>query len=415
MMCFLPSAVLFLPIVLNFAQTPPAQPGAELPSIVQKANQVTGTLAMEAAVANLSAEKDLKGQLAAAVALLKEKKGSFTVNSLWVLGRTAQKAKLYDEATAFTRAYIARAIELKSPAKILLGYSDLLDFLYRGQKFAECEKACREFLEFQFEGEDDEIATLNRAKSTVLRQMIQCQARQGDGSKALATLDRLLQQDPSDLLNLQLKARVLHQLGKDEEAIEIYEELIPKVSGLERLRKEVRESFVADLRYALSGVYIDTKKIDKAISILKDLAEKYPDNSTYNNDLGYIMADNGKPLDEAEKLVRKAIDLDRAERKKQNLQGSEDRDNPAYLDSLGWVLFKQGKLEEAKKYLLEAVAQEDGQQAEIYDHLAEVQMALKLKSEAVKTWQRALEGEPFTKRDRLKRAEIEKKLKAAAG
>ena len=194
----------------------------------------------------------------------------------------------------------------------------------------------------------------------------------------------------------------------------MYEDLIAKIDARKDIKQEVRESYLADLRYALTGVYIDAKKPDKAIQLLKDLVAKYADNATYNNDLGYIMADNGKDLAEAEKLIRKALELDRALRKKMGVPPEEDKDNAAYLDSLAWVLFKRGQLAEARKILEEAVKQEEGQQAEIYDHLAEILIALKEKDKAIDLWKKALVGEAIGKREKARRLEIEKKLKAAS-
>ena len=57
-------------------------------------------------------------------------------------------------------------------------------------------------------------------------------------------------------------------------------------------------------------------------------------------------------LAEAEKLIRKAIEEDRKLRKKLKLGTTSD--NASYLDSLGWVLFKQGKAKESKPYLIQA-------------------------------------------------------------
>ena len=60
-----------------------------------------------------------------------------------------------------------------------------------------------------------------------------------------------------------------------------------------------------------------------------------------NNDLGYLYADQGKNLEKAEAMIRKAV--------------QEEPDNCAYLDSLGWVLFKRGKVKEAVEPLEKAV------------------------------------------------------------
>src|SRR5207244_3264653 len=114
---------------------------------------------------------------------------------------------------------------------------------------------------------------------------------------------------------------------------------------------------------------------------------------TYHNDLGYIWADHDKNLDESEKLIRKAVEMDREERKKLKEEGlldaDDDRDNSAYLDSLAWVLYKKKNYAEAKKYLLEAIKSDDGKHAEIYDHLADVHIALGEKKEAVEVWKKA--------------------------
>src|SRR5262249_27969744 len=77
-----------------------------------------------------------------------------------------------------------------------------------------------------------------------------------------------------------------------------------------------------------------------------------------------------------------------------------------------WVLFKQKKYEEAKKYLLEAVKQEEGQHAEILDHLGDVYLALGEKAEAIAAWKKAIEAARDTKREQARKEEVEKKLKA---
>ena len=104
------------------------------------------------------------------------------------------------------------------------------------------------------------------------------------------------------------------------------------------------------MKYTLSGVYVDMKQIDKAAEHLETLMKDDPDNPTYLNDLGFIWADHDMKLDESEKLIRKAIEKDRELRKKtEDLTKDEDEDNAAYLDSLGWVLYKKKKYKEAKK------------------------------------------------------------------
>ena len=129
------------------------------------------------------------------------------------------------------------------------------------------------------------------------------------------------------------------------------------------------------------------------------------------NDLGFVWADHDMKIDESEKLIRKAIEKDREQRKKiEGLPKEEDVDNAAYLDSLGWVLFKQKKYADAKKELLAATKMEEGKHIEILDHLAEVHVALGEKAEAVKLWKEALKEENLSRREKERRKVIEQKL-----
>ena len=81
------------------------------------------------------------------------------------------------------------------------------------------------------------------------------------------------------------------------------------------------------------------------------------------------------------------------------------------MDSLGWVLFKNKKYEEAKKALLEAAQdQDEAEHIEIWDHLADVQMALGDVKGAVETWTKSLKFEDVSKRDAERRKKVTKKL-----
>jgi Flp pilus assembly protein TadD len=149
---------------------------------------------------------------------------------------------------------------------------------------------------------------------------------------------------------------------------------------------------VRDIHYALSNVYSSARQFDKAEEQLRAILQVDPADATANNDLGYIMADQGKNLDESEQLVRKAIELDRAEKKAGtdvHVEGVDD--NAAYLDSLGWVLFRKGKLADAREWLEKAVALPGGEDAVVWDHLGDVCFRLEDNAKARAAWQKSLE------------------------
>ena len=80
--------------------------------------------------------------------------------------------------------------------------------------------------------------------------------------------------------------------------------------------------------------------------------------------------------------------------------------DPAILDSMGWVLYRQGRLEEALEYLRRAHALMPD--AEVSAHLGEVLWALGDQETARAVWSAALANQPDadTLRDTLERLEV---------
>ena len=121
-------------------------------------------------------------------------------------------------------------------------------------------------------------------------------------------------------------------------------------------------------------------------------------------------------LEESEKLIKDAIDLDIKAQEKLKKDGKIDevKPNAAYLDSLGWVYFKQKKYKEALEPLKKAVADDDdGSHLEIWDHLGDCYMALGQRKDAITAWEKGLKFEDLSKRDGERRRKVSDKLKKA--
>ncbi len=101
-----------------------------------------------------------------------------------------------------------------------------------------------------------------------------------------------------------------------------------------------------------------------------------PTHPTLNNDVAYLWIDRGERLDEAQKLIRYA--LSRAPRQ------------AAYLDTYGWLLYKRGDFEGAKKWLLRAYHSRDADPV-IHDHLGDTLWRLNQRDTAVQHWTLAME------------------------
>ena len=309
-----------------------------------------------------------KPLLAEAAKLGKEKNQPLNVVATRILAQTAHLLRDTDASVEFYRLFIKQAEQLRSTDKIGLGYSGLINSLYDGGKYDESDAACQAFLALKGD------AALDRMKPAVIRLRVLVLAKEGKEDKASDLLQTLIKAQPDNPINLITKAKMLRLLDKSAEAIKAYEEASDLYKKDDDLSKEEQQEYVDSIRYTLSGLHMDLNQVDKATDDLKELLKRDPDNPGYNNDLGYIWADHDLNLPESEKLIRKAIDEDRKQRLKANPDQKPDavKANPSYLDSLGWVLFKEKKYKEAREPLEAAIKQSDGQSIEIYDHLAEV-------------------------------------------
>jgi tetratricopeptide (TPR) repeat protein len=155
-----------------------------------------------------------------------------------------------------------------------------------------------------------------------------------------------------------------------------------------------------DWRYLLAGLYSEAGDTYAAEQELLRILAAHPDHAPSNNDLGYMWADRGENLARAEAMVRRALEA--------------DPKRPAYLDSLGWVLYKQGRFQDAVGMLEEATRLAPELDAVLWDHLGDSYWRLERGGDAEQAWKTAVEILQ-KKRDRKEEADrlrhLEQKLK----
>jgi tetratricopeptide (TPR) repeat protein len=134
----------------------------------------------------------------------------------------------------------------------------------------------------------------------------------------------------------------------------------------------------ADLLYDRAMVAERLNKLDVLERDLKRVIELKPDYAHAYNALGYTLAERGIRLKEAYDLIKKALAL--------------TPDDAFIQDSLGWVQFKQGRIDEALTTLRGAYALR--RDPEVAAHLGEVLWAAGKKDEALQLWRKALSESP---------------------
>ncbi|MDW7979910.1 MAG: tetratricopeptide repeat protein [Verrucomicrobiales bacterium] len=148
----------------------------------------------------------------------------------------------------------------------------------------------------------------------------------------------------------------------------------------ERLSKTTNPNATnAMLYFQLGAAYERTSQIELAAECFKTALAVAPDFHEALNYLGYMWAERGINLRQAHALIQRAVKLDPT--------------NAAYLDSLGWVMFKQGKVRQALKHILRAAELSEKPDPVILDHLGDIYAALNQYEKAIGAWRKSLELE----------------------
>jgi tetratricopeptide (TPR) repeat protein len=226
-----------------------------------------------------------------------------------------------------------------------------MDALYYLARIAdvrgEYERAAR--LYSQVKSGPNVVVSQRRASALIAYQM-------EDPQKALQDLEEFGNNSPSHSIDMVLaRAQLLASLERYDEALDLYGKYV---------------KYRPDDESALLGrgeLLLRMGRLDDAVAQYRAAAKRWPESAMSLNALGYTLADRTDDYREAEKLIRKALEY--------------DPESPAIIDSLGWVLFKQGEYEAALEELRRAYEKLDDH--EVAAHIVETLVALDRRDEAL--------------------------------
>jgi tetratricopeptide (TPR) repeat protein len=192
-------------------------------------------------------------------------------------------------------------------------------------------------------------------------------ARQQGLAAGREYLQRIEPRSSEDSIQMvQVEAQLLRDAKEWNETYEMLTKAVAKYP----------ESFELLYDRAMAAERID--RIDVLESDLRRVIKMKPDYAHAYNALGYTLADKTKRFAEAKELIEKAFKL--------------SPDDPFILDSLGWVNFRMGRMDDAIKHLQTAYSQR--QDPEIAAHYGEVLWTAGNRAEARKVWNAALSENP---------------------
>lgn len=192
-------------------------------------------------------------------------------------------------------------------------------------------------------------------------------AKQGDLAAARSYLQQIDAQNPQQRIRLlQAEAQLLRDAHEYQQAFNLLGEALAK------------QPDAPDLLYDHAMAAEKLNRIDVLEANLRQLIKKQPENAQAYNALGYTLADRNERLPEARALIETALKL--------------APDDPFIMDSLGWVLYRQGLNKEGLDYLRRAFTLRPD--AEIAAHLGEVLWNLGQREQAQKIWSEMLKAHP---------------------
>jgi Flp pilus assembly protein TadD len=192
-------------------------------------------------------------------------------------------------------------------------------------------------------------------------------AKQGKIDEALAYLRRVANEHPEDEAQLTVaEAQILRDAHRHGDAFKLLSEALDK------------QPDQADILYDLALTAEKLERFDLLEANLRKLIQLKPDHAHAYNALGYSFAERNLRLPEARKLVEKALEI-----------SPEDF---FIIDSLGWVLYREGDLKGAARELRRAYSGRPD--AEIGAHLGEVLWMLGERDEARRIWDESLKTAP---------------------
>jgi len=232
-------------------------------------------------------------------------------------------------------------------------------FYYLGliaERHADLEKALRLFAQVQ--GGDNAAAALVRA-STILQ-------AHGAAPAAQEILDHLIEDEPARAPEVvAARAKIYSDSGDPRQALAVLDR------GVEQYPDSV------DLRYAIATTDEEAGRVGAALQELNRVLKQRPDDPAALNAYGYTLADHNRKLGEARALIERAY-------------AAAPR-NAAILDSLGWVLHRQGHDDQGLPYAAAAYAEDPD--ADIGAHYGELLWHLGRHAEADQVWTQAARGD----------------------
>lgn len=161
-----------------------------------------------------------------------------------------------------------------------------------------------------------------------------------------------------------------HQNKKD------YPKAINAIQRAIDMQPEENAMLLAEMYSSLGDTYNMSKQYEQSDEAYDEALKLTPDNPSVLNNYSYYLSVRGKKLDEAERMSKRSLELRPGE--------------ATFMDTYGWVLYKQGNYKKAEEYIQKAIdANPINVDATLWEHMGDIQYKLNNTDKAVEYWKKA--------------------------
>lgn len=156
-----------------------------------------------------------------------------------------------------------------------------------------------------------------------------------------------------------------------------YTEAIKSLNRAIDLQPEDNALILGDMYSSLGDAYNFLREFERSDHAYEKALTLNKDNASVLNNYSYYLSLRNERLKDAEKMSKRSLEL--------------RPDEPTFLDTYGWILYKQGKYPDAKEYIERALKANPNGDGTLFEHLGDIYYKLKDTDKAVENWKRAKE------------------------
>ena len=217
----------------------------------------------------------------------------------------------------------------------------------------------------------ERVLAIDQADKASRLETLQLAIRQQDFARSAEICQRGADYNPDEMIFYYYLGLSHFQMDHLDEALEAFRR------GVSQINSESNPDIVSDF-YAIMGDILHTKHLDvEAFAAYDSCLQWKADNIGCLNNYAYYLSLGDTDLSRAEKMSYRTIKAEPA--------------NSTYLDTYAWILFRQGRYEEARIYIDQALRNDSTLSAVIIEHAGDIYAMCGETDRAVEYWQQALE------------------------